>query len=121
MVVRRAVAVVLSSATSSSAAATALQIADHLLTRGHRVMIFSHGSAVNLALAGSPIAAAVAALLRRGVHGGTLDWVAEAAAVDGRMLVDGIIAGDDADLWSFVREADVVLAPGGGHPWRVMS
>lgn len=118
---RRTVALVLSSATSSAAAATALQLADHMLTGGHRVMIFSHGSAVNLALAGSPIAGAVAALLRRGVHGGTLDWVAEAAAVEGRTLVDGIIAGDDADLWSFVRDADVVLAPGGGHPWRVMS
>ena len=119
--VRRTVAVVLSSATSTAAAVTALQLADQLLTRGHRVMIFSHGAAVDLALNGSPIAGAVAALLRRGVHGGTLDWVAEAAAVDGRSLVDGIIAGDDADLWSFVREADVVLAPGGGHPWRVMS
>lgn len=121
MVVKRTIAVVLSSATSASAAATALQLADHLLTRGHRVMIFSHGSAVSLTLAGGPIAGAVAALLRRGVHGGTLDWVAEAAAVDGRTLVDGIIAGDDADLWSFVRDADVVLAPGGGHPWRVVS
>ncbi len=119
--VKRTVALVLSSATSSAAAATALQLADHLLTRGHRVMIFSHGSAVKLALTGSPIGGAVAALLHRGVHGGTLDWVAEAAAVDGRTLVDGIIAGDDADLWSFVRDADVVLAPGGGHPWRVVS
>lgn len=121
MVVKRSVAFVLSSATSSSAAATALQLADCLLTRGNRVMIFSHGSAVNLTLAGSPIAGAVAALLRRGVHGGTLDWVAETAALDGRTLVDGVIGGDDADLWSFVRDADVVLAPGGGHPWRVMS
>jgi sulfur relay (sulfurtransferase) complex TusBCD TusD component (DsrE family) len=121
VVVMRTFALVLSSATSSAAAATALQLADHLLTRGHRVTIFSHGSAVSLALAGSPIAAAVTALLRRGVHGGTLDWVVEAAALDGRNLVDGIIAGDDADLWSFVRDADVVLAPGGGHPWRGVS
>jgi sulfur relay (sulfurtransferase) complex TusBCD TusD component (DsrE family) len=121
MVVKRTIALVLSSATSSAAAATALQLADQLLTRGHRVTIFSHGAAVNLALAGSPIAAAVAALLRRGVHGGTLDWVVESAALDGRNLIDGIIAGDDADLWSFVRDADVVLAPGGGHPWRVVS
>lgn len=121
MVVRRSVALVLSSATSAAASATALQLADHLLTAGHRIMIFTHGSAVNLALASSPIAGAVAALLRRGVHGGTLDWVAEATAVDGRNLVDGVIAGDDADLWSFVRDADVVLAPGGGHPWRVVS
>ena len=118
---KRAVAMVLSSATSAAAASTALQLADHLLTGGHRVMVFSHGSAVDLALAGSPIAGAVAGLLRRGVHGGTLDWVAQTEAVDGRGLVDGIIAGDDADLWSFIRDADVVLAPGGGHAWRVMS
>lgn len=119
--VSRTVAVVLSSATGSAAAATALQLADRLLSGGHRVMIFSHGTAVELALERSPIAAAVAALLRRGVHGATLDWVAEASAVGGRPLVDGIIAGDDADLWSFVREADVVLAPGGAPPWRVVS
>ena len=119
--VNRRIAIVLSSATSSAAAATALQLADRLLTRGHRVTIFSHGSAVNLVLAGGPVAAAVAALLRRGVHGGTLDWVADAAAVGGRTLVDGVIAGDGADLWSFVRDADVVLAPGGGHPWRAVS
>lgn len=119
--VKRTVALLLSSATSSAAAATALQLADHLLTGGHRVMIFSHGSAVELALADSPIAGAVTGLLRRGVHGGTLDWVAQAEVVDGRGLVDGIIAGDDADLWSFIRDADVVLAPGGGHAWRVMS
>lgn len=121
MVVKRSVAVLLSSATSPAAAATALQIADRLLGRGHRVMVFAHGTAAELALASSPIAGAVAALLRRGVHGGTLDWVAEARAVDGRELVDGVIAGDDADLWSFVRDADVVLAPGGGHPWRDVS
>lgn len=111
-------AVLLSSATSPATAATALQLADHLLTRGHRVTIFAHGSAAELALSNSPIAGAVAALLRRGVHGGTLDWMAEARVVDGRTMVDGVMAGDDADLWSFVRDADVVLAPGGGHPWR---
>ena len=121
MVVKRTVAVVLSSATSSAAASTALQVSDRLQRNGHRVMIFAHGTAANLALAGSPIAGAVASMLRRGVHGGTLDWVAETSAVDGRPLVDGIIAGDDADLWSFVREADVVLAPGGGPPWHVVS
>lgn len=117
----RTVTVVLSSATSSSAAATALQLADHLLTAGHRVMVFAHGTAVDLALDSAPIADAVRALLHRGVHGATLDWVVEAGAAGGRRMVDGVIAGDDADLWRFVREADVVLAPGGGHAWRVMS
>lgn len=117
----RSVAMVLSSATSAAAAATALHLADRLLRRGHRVTIFSHGSAVDLALSSSPIAGAVAGLLRRGVHGGTLDWVAEARAVDGRPLVDGVVSGDDTDLWSFVRDADVVLAPGGGNPWRDVS
>lgn len=116
-----AIAFVLSSATSSAAAASALQLADRLLARGHRVMIFAHGSAAELALANGPIASAARALLRRGVHGATLDWVVDAAAVGGRRLVDGVIAGDDADLWGFVREADVVLAPGGGQPWHVVS
>lgn len=117
----RRITVVLSSATSSAAAATALQLADRLLTAGHRVSIFAHGTAVDLALSAGPIPSAAAALLRRGVHGGTLDWVVEADAAGGRRLVDGVIAGDDADLWRFVREADVVLAPGGGQPWRVVS
>lgn len=117
----RSVALVLSSATSPAAATTALQLADRLLARGHRVMVFAHGTAAELALADSPIADAVRALLRRGVHGGTLDWVAEARGVDGRPLADGVVSGDDADLWSFVRDADVVLAPGGGHPWRDVS
>lgn len=117
----RAVTVVLSSATSSSAAATALQLADRLLSAGHRVMVFAHGTAVDLALDSAPTAEGMRALLRRGVHGATLDWVVEADAAGGRRMVDGVIAGDDADLWRFVREADVVLAPGGGQPWRVVS
>ena len=121
MVVSRAVTVVLSSATSSSAAATALQLADRLLAAEHRVMVFAHGTAVDLALDSGPIADAVRALLHRGVHGATLDWVVEAGAAGGRRMVDGVVAGDDADLWRFVREADVVLAPGGGQPWRVVS
>jgi len=121
VVVSRAVTVVLSSATSSSAAATALQLADRLLSAGHRVMVFAHGTAVDLALDSAPTAEAMRALLRRGVHGATLDWVVEADAAGGRRMVDGVIAGDDADLWRFVREADVVLAPGGGQPWRVVS
>lgn len=117
----RAVTIVLSSATSSAAAATALQLAERLLAAGHRVMVFAHGTAVDLALDTAPIADAVRALLRRGVHGATLDWVVEAEVAQGRRMVDGVIAGDDADLWRFVREADVVLAPGGGQPWRVVS
>ena len=51
----------------------------------------------------------------------TLDWVVEAGAAGGRRMVDGVVTGDGADLWRFVREADVVLAPGGGQPWRVVS
>jgi predicted peroxiredoxin len=121
VVVSRAVTVVLSSATSSAAAATALQLADHLLADGHRVMIFAHGTAVDLALDDSSIADAARALVRRGVHGATLDWVVEAGAAGGRRMVDGVIVGDEADLWRFVRAADVVLAPGGGQPWRVVS
>jgi predicted peroxiredoxin len=121
VVVNRTIAVVLSSATSSAAAATALQLADRLLARGHRVTIFAHGDAVDFALAGSAAAGAIAALLHRGVHGATLDWVVEGGAAGGRRLVEGVVVGDDADLWRFVREADVVLAPGGGAPWPAAS
>jgi hypothetical protein len=121
VVVTRTVAVVLSSATSSGAAVTALQLADRLLARGHRVAIFAHGDAVDLALATSAAADAITALLRRGVHGATLDWVVEGGAAGGRRLVEGVVSGDDADLWRFVREADVVLGPGGGQPWPVAS
>lgn len=121
MVVSRTVTLVLSSATSSAAASTALQLADRLLARGHRVTIFAHGDAVDLALAAGPAAGAIAALLRRGVHGATLDWVVEGGAAGGRRLVDGVVVGDDADLWRFVREADVVLAPGGGQSWPAAS
>lgn len=117
----RTVAVVLSSATSSAAAATALRLADRLLARGHRVTVFAHGDAVDLALATSAAAGAIAALLRRGVHGATLDWVVEGGAAGGRRLVDGVVVGDDADLWRFVRAADIVLAPGGGAPWSAAS
>lgn len=119
--VSRSIAVVLSSATSSSASSSALQLADRLLAAGHRVMIFAHGTAVDLALDDGPIADAARALVHRGVHGATLDWVVESSAAGGRQMIDGVVVGDDADLWRFVRAADVVLAPGGGQPWRVVS
>jgi len=58
----------------------------------------------------------VAALLRRGVHGGNLDWVVDEAAtrrlgVDDR-CVPGVVPGSPSDLWAFVRAADLVLSPG---------
>jgi hypothetical protein len=31
----------------------------------------------------------------------------------GDALVPGVLPGDLADLWAFVRDADVVLSPGG--------
>ncbi len=59
---------------------------------------------------------AVAAMLRRGVHGGTLDWVVEGDAANAVGVagtqVCRVVSGDHADLWAFVREADVVLSVG---------
>jgi sulfur relay (sulfurtransferase) complex TusBCD TusD component (DsrE family) len=99
--------------------ATALKLAERVLSRGHRVTVFAHDDAAALAAGTGDTAGAVAALLRRGVHGGTLDWVVDAAAADRLGITDrlapGAIAGDHADLWQFVRDADVVMSVGGGH------
>jgi hypothetical protein len=63
------------------------------------------------------VARAVAGLLRRGVHGATLDWVIDRGAAKALGVVanqaSGVVHGDHADLWAFVREADLVLSVGG--------
>lgn len=113
----RTVALVLTRAGTSERTATALKLAARILARGHRVTVFAHAEAANLAAGSGEVVDAVAALLRRGVHGGTLDWVVDAAAaerlgVTGR-VAPGVVPGDHADLWAFVRDADIVLGPGG--------
>jgi hypothetical protein len=98
---------------------TALQLAERILARGHRVTVFAHDGAARLTTGDSDVAPAIAALVRTGVHGATLDWVAGTAG-DGTALATphapGVVPGDHADLWAFVREADVVLTAG-GHQW----
>lgn len=113
---RRTIALHLTDGTWSEATATAFRLADRLLARGHRVTIFAGDDAAALAAGGDRVAEAVSALLHRGTHGGTLHWVVDADAarrlgIEDR-LASGVIPGDLADLWSFVREADVVLSPG---------
>lgn len=103
----------------SEQAGTALKLAERLLARGHRVTVFAHDGASALSAGSGEIAQAVAGLLRRGVHGGTLDWVVDAEAVrrhgSATSQAPGAIPGDASDLWAFVREADVVLSVGGGR------
>lgn len=110
------VTVVLNRGGTSETTATALALADRLLARGHRVAVFAHDEAASLGEVGGLAAPLVAALLRRGVHGGTLDWVVEGAGHGpaAGSQVAGVVPGDHADLWTFVRAADVVLTPNGG-------
>ena len=119
--VSRRVAVVLTAGTRSQTTVTALRLAERLLAHGNRVTVFAHEDAAALSVVGGELADAVAGLLRRGVHGGTLDWVVDTAAQrrfgGPTQHVPGVVPGDHADLWAFVREADVVLAPGMGAAW----
>lgn len=116
---RKTIAVHLTESAPSESTATAVQLAERLLARGHRVTVFAGQSAAGLAAGQGQLAQAIGALLRRGAHGGTLHWVTDAAAAEERgvagSLVPGVLPGDLADLWSFVRDADVVLSPGGEH------
>ena len=111
------VAVLLTTGSGDESTATALRLSERLLARGHRVTVFAHEEASTLSAQGGDAAEAVAALLRAGVHGATLDWVVDTSAA-GRLgctsqQLSGVVQGDHADLWSFVRAADIVLSPGG--------
>ncbi|MGH8884137.1 MAG: DsrE family protein [Egibacteraceae bacterium] len=112
----RIVALILNEGAHTERATTALRLAERLLARGHRVTVFAHDSAAGLSAGTGELPAAVASLLRRGVHGGTLDWVVEADAAEAMGIAGcqapGVVPGDHADLWTFVREADIVLSLG---------
>lgn len=120
MVTRR-VAIVLTAGARSETTPTALRLAERLQARGHRLVVYAHGDAAALTAVGGEFADAIGTLIRRGVHGGTLDWVVDAAEQrrggGPTHHVAGVVPGDAADLWAFVREADVVLAPGTGAAW----
>jgi len=113
----RTMALVLSGGVTSERTATALKLAERLLDRGQRVTVFAHDDTTVLSAGSGEVAEAVTALLRRGVHGGTLDWVVDRNAAQRLGVADrqvpGVVVGDHADLWSFVRSADVVLSAGG--------
>ncbi len=113
------IAFVLNTGAASEATATALALMERLLSLGHRVSVFAHDDAVTLSAGDDESARAIAALLRRGVHGAAFDWVVERAAaealgIEGRQVA-GVVEGDHADLWAIVRAADMVLTPGSGH------
>jgi len=111
------VALLLNRGETAASTATALALADRLLARGHRVSVFAHDEAAVLAAGNGPVASVVGSLLRRGATGPGFDWIAERPAADALGVGDhqalGVVLGDHADLWALVREADVVLTPGG--------
>jgi hypothetical protein len=115
-VVVRRIAFVLHSTAAAESTGTALALIDRLLALGHRVSVFAHDDAATLSAGDDPSARAIAALLRRGVHGAALDWVVEGEAARalgvGGNQVPGVVHGDHADLWAIVRNADIVLTPG---------
>lgn len=112
----KTVAVVLSTSTSDESTTTALKLIERIGARGHRVTVYAHEAAAGLTAGDGEAAAAIRALLRRGVHPPTLDWVVDAASARRLRVGDdqaaGVVQGDPSDLWAFVRAADVVLAPG---------
>jgi hypothetical protein len=107
---RRSVAVLLTRG-GDEQTLTALRLAERILARGHRVTVYAHGRAAGLTSGPGDVPDAVAALVRAGVHGATLDWVADSGAPAAH--IPGVLPGSHADLWAFVREADVVLSAGG--------
>jgi hypothetical protein len=108
----RTLALVLATGPDHGATVAALRLAEESVGRGHRVAVYAYGDGVRTSAEGSTVAAHVAALLRRGVHGGLLSWVGDGddlAASAAERPVDGVVPGDGGDLWRFVRDADVVL------------
>lgn len=108
----RTLALVLGTDPQDGATIAALRLAEQAVARGHRVAVYAHGDGVRVGAEGSVTGEHVAALLRRGVHGGLASWVADHAATSAcavRRQVPGVVEGDGGDLWRFVRDADVVL------------
>lgn len=119
MAVNRTVAIHFNGPAAIQSTATALALAERLFARGHRVMVFASGDAATLAAGSDDVTAAITALVHRGVHAPTLQWVVDAAAAQRLGVADtlapGVVAGDFSDLWSFVRDADVILSPPGAR------
>ncbi|HUH07544.1 MAG TPA: hypothetical protein VML96_07015, partial [Egibacteraceae bacterium] len=60
---------VLNSGPAAESTATAIKLAERILARGHRVAVFAHDEAATLTAGKGETAQAIAALIRRGVHG----------------------------------------------------
>jgi hypothetical protein len=108
----RSIALVLGTGPEAGATIAALRLAEHAVARGHRVAVYAYGDGVRTGTPSSSVAPHVAALVREGVHGGLVSWVADGGELHGTASgeqVAGVVAGDGGDLWRFVRDADVVL------------
>lgn len=108
----RTLALALGTGPQDGSTVAALRLAEHAVARGHRVAVYAYGDGVEIAAEGSPLSGHVAELVRRGVHGGLVSWVADAAGVrhsPADRQVAGAVEGDGGDLWRFVRDADAVL------------
>lgn len=103
---------VLGTGPQDGATIAALRLADRAVDRGHRVAIYAYGDGVRVAAEGAATCEHVAALLRRGVHGGLVSWVVDrtgVASCHATRQVPGVVEGDGGDLWRFVRDAEVAL------------
>lgn len=108
----RTVTLVLGTGPSDGASVAALRLAEEAMTRGHRVAVYTYADGALTGAVGATSAPHVAALVKRGVHGGLLSWVVDGDSVRERAAtpqVAGVVTGDGGDLWRFVRDADVVL------------
>lgn len=108
----RTLALVVGTAPQDGATVAALKLAEQALARGHRVAVYAYGDGVRVGAEGSVTGDHVAALLRRGVHGGRASWVVDHAGTERCPVArqaPGVVHGDAGDLWRFVGDADVAL------------
>lgn len=108
----KTLALVLGTGPVDGATVAALRLAEEAVARGHRVAVYAYGDGVRTSAEGSSSAPHVAALVRRGVHGGLVSWVADRDDVEDAATtrqVSGVVFGDGGELWRFVRDADVVV------------
>lgn len=114
----RSVALILNQSGAGEQTTTALGLVERLIERGVTVRVFAHDEASVLSAGRHPVALAIAGLIRSGIQGGPLTWIAEGDAAEalgvGASQVAGVLEGDHGDLWAIVRDADLVLSVGVG-------
>jgi hypothetical protein len=112
----RTCALILNQAGATEQTTTALALVERLVERGVAVRVFAHDEASVLSAGRHPVAAAIGGLIRKGITGGPVTWVVEGDAAEALGVaaeqVPGVLHGDHADLWSIVRDADLVLSVG---------